>query len=168
MVVFVSLTALLAWPVGGAVDWRRALGGIDLLAAQVADPTWSRHAASVAGLWIAMWWSYFAVGWGLAGATPGKWVAGLRVIDHRGRAPIGVVRALLRLIAYAVSSLSIGAGHVMILLRADRLALHDVLAGTRVVRAKDLRAIPSPHSASDPDPDPAPHPDRTQQPDSAE
>ncbi len=153
MVVFVALSALLAWPVSGAVDWRHALGGIDLLAAQVADPAWSRHAASVAGLWIAMWWSYFAVGWGLAGATPGKWVAGLRVIDHRGRAPIGVARALLRLVAYTVSSLSLGAGHALVLLRSDRRALHDLLAGTRVVRARDLTASASAETATGPDPD---------------
>jgi len=140
MAVFVALSALLAWPVSGSVDWRHAFGGIDLLAAQIADPSWSSHAASVAGLWIAMWWSYFAVGWGLAGATPGKWVVGLRVVDHRGRVPIGVTRALLRMVAYTVSSLSLGVGHALILLRADRRALHDILAGTRIVRAKDLRA----------------------------
>jgi uncharacterized RDD family membrane protein YckC len=85
-------------------------------------------------MWIALWWCYFVVGWGLLGATPGKWLLGLRVIDHRGRFPIGVSRAVMRLCAYSVSALTFGIGHLIMLFRRDRCALHDLLAGTRVVR----------------------------------
>ncbi len=50
----------------------------------LTDPGWIAHAAGILGLWIALWWCYFAVGWGLLGATIGKWVFGLRIVDHRG------------------------------------------------------------------------------------
>ena len=95
---------------------------------------WITHAAGILGLWIAFWWCYFAVGWGLLGATIGKWVFSLRIVDHRGRSPIGLSRAFLRLAAYSVSSVTLGMGHLLIALRPDRRALHDVLAGTWVVR----------------------------------
>jgi uncharacterized RDD family membrane protein YckC len=40
----------------------------------------------------------------------------------------------MRLFAYSVSSLTFGIGHLILLFRRDRCALHDLLAGTRVVR----------------------------------
>lgn len=139
MAIFCAASAAMAWPTIRSVDWTQAYVGIDVLAAELSDPTWSSHAASVAGLWIAFWWCYFAVGWGLAGATPGKWLVGLRVIDHRGGSPIGVPRALLRLVAYTMSSLTLGVGHTLVVLRRDHRALHDILAGTRVVSRRRWR-----------------------------
>ncbi len=46
--------------------------------------------------------------------------------------PIG--RATLRTLAYLVSALPLGAGFLAGVISADRLALHDRLAHTRVVR----------------------------------
>ena len=51
-----------------------------------------------------------------------------------GCGAIGLVRATLRLAAYSVSSLTLCWGHLLPLFRTDRRALHDILAGTRVVR----------------------------------
>jgi uncharacterized RDD family membrane protein YckC len=134
MLIFSTLSVIVLWPAIRAVDWATAAGGVDLLAKEVAQPQNSGHLAAVFGMWIAMWWAYFAVGWGLWGATPGKWMVGLRVVDHQGRCPIGFLRSMLRLVAYCVSSLTLGAGHLLIVFRGDKGALHDVLAGTRVCR----------------------------------
>ncbi|MCU0234204.1 MAG: hypothetical protein MUE90_09285, partial [Thermoanaerobaculales bacterium] len=47
--------------------------------------------------------------------------------------------------AYCVSSLTFEWGHLMMVLRSDRLALHDILAGTRVVkRGQRAAAAPEP------------------------
>ncbi len=134
MVVFLGLSTVLLWPAVRAVDWTVASEGIDRLAREVSDPRHVEHMAAVLGMWIALWWGYFAVGWGLWGATPGKWLLGLRVYDHAGRCPIGFSRSMLRLVAYTVSSMTFGFGHLLVLMRADRRALHDILAGTRVCR----------------------------------
>jgi uncharacterized RDD family membrane protein YckC len=134
MAVYCGFCALVAYPVARTIDWRAALTDHTLLMESVTDPGWLAHAAGILGLWIAMWWCYFAVGWGLSGATIGKWLFGLRVVDHRGRSPIGLSRAFLRLAAYSVSSVTLGMGHLLVVLRPDRRALHDVLAGTWVVR----------------------------------
>jgi uncharacterized RDD family membrane protein YckC len=134
MALYCGLCTLIAVPVGQAFDWSALWGSIDEIANAAADQTWLGHASSILGLWIALWWCYFIVGWGLLGATPGKWAVGLRITDYRQRCPIGPARAALRLAAYCVSSMTFEWGHLVILVRTDRRALHDVLAGTRVVR----------------------------------
>jgi uncharacterized RDD family membrane protein YckC len=154
--MYCGLCALLALPVSQKFDWGAVWGGIDQLARAASDPQWLTHASGILGLWIALWWCYFAVGWGLLGATPGKWAAGLRITDYRQRCPIGPSRALLRLAAYCVSSVTFEWGHLLMLIRFDRRTLHDILAGTRVVwRSKRaIRVVPEPEEEPGPDPEP--------------
>jgi uncharacterized RDD family membrane protein YckC len=137
--LYCGICTLLALPAGLSFDASALWGGIDDLARAVSDPIWSGHASGILGLWIALWWCYFIVSWGLLGASPGKWAFGLRIIDYHQRCPIGPARAALRLVAYAVSSITFEWGHVLIVLRQDRRALHDILAGTRVVRRSPRR-----------------------------
>jgi uncharacterized RDD family membrane protein YckC len=75
---------------------------------------------------------YYAVLWGLKGATPGKRVVGLTVVADDGAAPIGMSRATLRVLGYVASGLLLGVGFLMIAFGGT--ALHDRIAGTRVVR----------------------------------
>lgn len=140
MVLFCSLCAVIALPVARTVDWGILPSDVERITSVLGDASWVGRVSGVAGMCIALWWCYFVVGWGLLGATPGKWLAGLRVVDHRGRSPIGISRAVMRLFAYAVSSLTFGIGHMMVLFRSDRCALHDILAGTRVVRSPRWRS----------------------------
>lgn len=66
-------------------------------------------------------------------ATPGQRALGLRVVDAGG-ARIGRPRALLRHLAGTLSWLTLNIGHALVLLRPDGRALHDLVAGTRVVQ----------------------------------
>jgi uncharacterized RDD family membrane protein YckC len=134
MIVFCGLSVALLLPVSSGVEWASLPADFDQVAKTVSNQSWISHATGVLGIWIAMWWCYFVVGWGLVGATPGKLVLGLRVVDHHDRYPIGLSRALLRLVTYILSSATLGMGHWLIVLRADKCALHDILAGTKVVR----------------------------------
>jgi uncharacterized RDD family membrane protein YckC len=77
---------------------------------------------------------YFIYFWGVRGATPGKRALGLAVEGRDGRYPIGPARSALRLVASGVSAACLGVGFLMIALDGD--ALHDRLAGTRVVRGR--------------------------------
>jgi len=74
-------------------------------------------------------------------------------MDYRQHCPIGPVRALLRLAAYCVSAVTLEWGHLLIVLRTDRRALHDILAGTRVVRKsrRAVRTSPDPPTEKEPD-----------------
>ena len=76
--------------------------------------------------------AYHAFFWGLKGATPGKRVFGLTVATEDGSTPIGMSRATLRVLGYLASGLLLGIGFLMIAFGGT--ALHDRIAGTRVVR----------------------------------
>jgi uncharacterized RDD family membrane protein YckC len=69
---------------------------------------------------------------GTTGQTPGKMIAGLRVVDARGRPP-GCLRALARAMAGAAGTLLGGLGLIPMALDPARRALHDRLLRTRVV-----------------------------------
>jgi uncharacterized RDD family membrane protein YckC len=67
-----------------------------------------------------------------SGATPGKFMMGLRVVAVSGE-KIGFGRALLRWIGEFVSGLTLGIGYLMVIWHPERRALHDLIAGTKVV-----------------------------------
>jgi uncharacterized RDD family membrane protein YckC len=66
-------------------------------------------------------------------ATPGKRMVGLRICDGTGRR-IGVLRAVLRLVAFVPSIGIAGAGFIVAAFTPRRQALHDLAAGTFVVK----------------------------------
>ena len=69
----------------------------------------------------------------VGGQSIGKMAFGIKVIGQEdGGVPIG--RATIRTLAYLASALPLGAGFLPGVLGAERLALHDRLAHTRVVR----------------------------------
>lgn len=70
-------------------------------------------------------------------ATPGKRLLGLRVETTEG-ARLSIGRALWRHVAGLASWLTLNLGHLLVALRSDRRALHDLIAGTRVTAAGPL------------------------------
>jgi len=81
---------------------------------------------------------YVAAFTAAGGQSIGKMAAGTRVVtDDESGATFGVPlgQAVVRAAAYAVSLLPAGAGFLPALFGADRRALHDRLAQTRVVKA---------------------------------
>lgn len=70
-------------------------------------------------------------------ATPGKRLLGLRV-DTLAGSRLSLARALGRHLAGAASWLTLNIGHLLVALRPDRRALHDLIAGTRVRAASAL------------------------------
>jgi uncharacterized RDD family membrane protein YckC len=77
---------------------------------------------------------YYIYYWGVKGATPGKRLLDLVVQAEDGTHPIGVARASMRLLGYILSGALFGIGFLMIALGGS--ALHDRLAGTRVMRRR--------------------------------
>lgn len=70
---------------------------------------------------------YFAVFWWIWGATPGKLIFGLRVVDESG-GPIGLERALVRTV-----QIPLFLGFVWASFDEQRQGVHDKLAGTYVI-----------------------------------
>ena len=82
----------------------------------------------------------FVVMANLSGRTLGKWISGLR-IERRDGEPLSVRRALLRhLVGYPLTLLTLGAGFLLAAFHPQGRALHDLLAGTVVVRSRQTRA----------------------------
>ncbi len=75
---------------------------------------------------------------GLTGRTIGKWATGLRIERTNGEAP-GLGRALLRhFVGYPLSLLTLGFGFLIATLSSRGRGLHDLIAGTVVVREGSL------------------------------
>ena len=79
---------------------------------------------------------------GLTGFTVGKWAAGLRILRDDGR-PIGIGRAFARHFAgYPLSFITLGIGFLIAALTLRGRALHDLIAGTIVVREGTAVVVP--------------------------
>ena len=70
---------------------------------------------------------YFAVFWWVWGATPGKLIFGLRVVDQSG-GPIGLERALVRTV-----QIPLCLGFIWASFDKHRQGVHDKMAGTYVI-----------------------------------
>jgi uncharacterized RDD family membrane protein YckC len=81
---------------------------------------------------------------GLTGLTVGKWAAGLRILREDGR-QIGIGRAFLRhFVGYPLSFITLGLGFLVIAFTARGRGLHDLIAGTVVVREGPAVVIRNP------------------------
>ncbi len=109
------------------------------------DPRLLEPAAALqAGLWQLMvpWlfgYTLLALAWHVGGelspwqGSPGKHALGLQVTDLDGRR-LSLPRALLRHAAGLLSWLTLNLGHLLAALPPHKRALHDRIAGARVVR----------------------------------
>jgi len=103
-------------------------------------------ALAIAALVLALYAIIFA---SAGGQTPGQRVLGLRVIDGYGRPPT-VLRATVRALALALSVALAGLGVLWIAFSREKRGLHDLLAGTWVVRTPATSV-----STTEPPPTPA-------------
>jgi uncharacterized RDD family membrane protein YckC len=88
------------------------------------------------GVWAFL---YFAHPLAVSGRTLGMAVVGVRVVRADG-SELGTRRAVVRVLALPLSFLLLCFGILLIVIRADRRALHDLIAGSAVVYAWDARA----------------------------
>ena len=85
----------------------------------------------LAGLFVGA--AYYTATIAIWGTTAGKRLFGLYVVRPDG-SRVGVARAFGRYLAYIPSALLLLAGFIMIGVRRDKRGLHDLIAGTVVVR----------------------------------
>lgn len=129
-----AAAGLVGWPAGAASGWT--VGGAVLIAALLVE------CALAASL-------------GRTGRTPGRAVAGVRVVDEDSGTAIGVPAALLRQLTLAIATLpTLGLGAAALAWSAAvdpsgrRRGWHDQLVGSAVV---DARATPPAQPVSEPE-----------------
>ena len=67
------------------------------------------------------------------GATPGKRVMNIHVVDAKTLGEVSSVQAMTRSLGYIVSRLILLVGFLMVAFRKDKRGLHDMMAGTLVI-----------------------------------
>lgn len=117
------VTAIVTVPLGVTA----ALRGAD--PSQLSLPS---TLASIASLLLPI---LYCVGyWTKKGATPGKTALGIRVVNADDNAPSGA-QATVRYFAYILSSLPFCLGYAWMIWDREKRCWHDIIAGTRVIRA---------------------------------
>lgn len=112
--------------------WARLLGGGARFAGGTTETVGLLVALAVAAL------NFVALA-SLRGQTLGKWATGLR-IERADGSPVGIARILLRhVLGYPLSLLILGLGFLFAAFDSQGRALHDLLAGTLVVRSHSRR-----------------------------
>jgi uncharacterized RDD family membrane protein YckC len=106
------------------------LGGLD-----AQDP---RYWLATLGNWVVnMGLGLFYFGWFYKnkGATPGKLLLGLRVVDLETGMNLSYGRTFLRdIVGKTIGYFTLYIGFIMAGFRSDKRALHDLLASTQVIR----------------------------------
>ena len=69
------------------------------------------------------------------GATPGKLIFGLRVVQADGR-PLSFMRIVARCMAKALTGLTLGIGFLVVAFDEHKRGLHDFICNTRVVKKR--------------------------------
>ena len=129
------------------LPWTEELGGLQASAQtelkriseaepkEAVTPDWKilgRFVLIMSAIEIPITFAYFILFNVLRGATPGKRMFGLRIVGIDG-SPLKVGQAFGRQFGYWLSFLPAFMGFLMILMTPEKRALHDLLAGTKVV-----------------------------------
>lgn len=121
-VLYTAGLALLRFAVDAATPWTLNVEGVVFV---------------VAGfVWSAL---YFGASWVGFARSPGMSLLGLRIVRADG-SELDQRHALIRLVAFPLGFLTLGAGFLGIILRQTRQALYDRIADTAVVYDWDAEA----------------------------
>lgn len=101
------------------------------------DPSYGDLLFLAAAAMAALKLFYFAGLWSSPmQATLGQKICGLRVLRETDDGRVSFLRAIGRLFAMALSSLTLGIGYIMVAFTERKRGLHDMLAGTCVVKSR--------------------------------
>jgi uncharacterized RDD family membrane protein YckC len=133
-VILTAINLLLFAPVF-LIDYFRAE-----LQTRDAAPDWAFRGVKALSFLLAVLANalYVAGGWAWRGRTPGKSLLGLTVVKRGeiGGRGIGWKAALVRALVVVIGGLPLGLGWVWAFFDREKRALHDLAAGTWVVRSR--------------------------------
>jgi uncharacterized RDD family membrane protein YckC len=114
---------------------------LDYVVSAVFDTDFAVKDSSIlAGVLLALWtFAYFAYPLAVSGRTFGMMVLGLKVVRTDGH-EISAQRAIVRVVVMPLSLALFWLTSLLILIKRDRRAIHDLVADTVVVYAWDARS----------------------------
>ncbi|HUK56013.1 MAG TPA: RDD family protein [Nitrospiria bacterium] len=86
-------------------------------------------------VWSFLFLVYFSFFTAYDGRTPGKMALGVRVVTANGQ-PVSWLRAIGRTLCYNLDIFTLGIGFILAAVPPAKRALHDVIAGTVVVKVE--------------------------------
>ena len=75
------------------------------------------------------------------GATPGKKIVKIKIVDAKTFDDITNKQAITRSLGYIISTIPFLLGFIIVAFRKDKRAFHDLLAGTAVIYDEDEREV---------------------------
>lgn len=81
--------------------------------------------------------------WRVRGATPGKMLLGLKIIDLATLGPLTLGQAVGRYLGYFLSLLTLGAGFLWVAIDRRKQGFHDKLSGTVVIHTRPRAPPPA-------------------------
>ncbi len=127
-VPFLLLLTVLAM----ALAFLAAIGG-GTVAGDVTRQVVLLASGAALGMALGVSLAYHAVCWKRGGQTPGKMLMRVKVVRWDGE-EIGYARAVLRWLGYFLALIPFGFGFLWVLFDPRGRGLHDILAGTCVIR----------------------------------
>jgi uncharacterized RDD family membrane protein YckC len=124
------ITILFLWLGASAEDMALAQGLNDELMGSLLE--WAELHTRVWSFLFLIYFSFFT--W-YGGQTPGKMAGGIRVVTTNGL-PVSPFRAIGRTICYNLDVLTLGVGFLLAAVPPAKRALHDLIAGTVVVKVQ--------------------------------
>jgi len=76
---------------------------------------------------------YVIVFWIYRGATPGKIVLNIRIVDSRTGGPLSMGQSILRYLSYFISMIPLFLGYIWVAFDSRKQGWHDKIAGTVVI-----------------------------------
>jgi uncharacterized RDD family membrane protein YckC len=86
-------------------------------------------------IWSLLFFIYFSFFTWYGGQTPGKMALGIRVVTTNGQS-VSWLRALGRTLCYNLDIFTLGIGFLLAAIPPAKRALHDMVAGTAVVKVE--------------------------------
>lgn len=115
------------------VAFLAAIGGGTVAGQVTRDVTLLALGAALAAAFMVSL-AYHVLCWGQGGQTPGMMLLGLQVVGQDGE-EIGYMRAFLRWVVYVLTLPILVLSVILMLLQPRRRGVHDILAGTCVIRS---------------------------------
>ena len=131
--VFVAATAVFfIWYGGWLLIKHQAITVKKVFDMSELSSEWAQWLEAIIELVI--YFGYFTYFHAKSGATPGKRLFGLEVVDEITHERLSILRSLIRTVSYVLSAAPFGCGFLMVLFHPRKKALHDLMVGSEVIR----------------------------------
>ena len=132
LVLLVATAVFFIWYGGWLLVKHQAISVKKVFEMSELSSEWAQWLEAI--LELVIYFGYFTYFHAKKGATPGKRLFGLEVVDEITHERLSMLRSLIRTLSYILSAAPFGCGFLMVLFHPRKKALHDLMVGSEVIR----------------------------------